>query len=60
AQDPRIKWPGGLIIGTDGNLHFFSNQLNRSGIFNSGKDLTQPPFYLFKVKPLPIPRFSFK
>ncbi|NNE92388.1 MAG: hypothetical protein HKN23_12130 [Verrucomicrobiales bacterium] len=52
VQDPRIVWPGGLKFGDDGRLHFFSNQLHRTKIFNSGKDVTEPPFYLFSVKPL--------
>jgi len=58
-QDPRIVWPGGLLLGPDGNLHFFSNQLHRTPFFNSGKDVTAPPFSLFKARPLPAGRFGF-
>ena len=50
--DPRILWPDGLCFGTDGKLHFFSSQLHRTPIFNEGKDLTQPPFWIFKIKAL--------
>lgn len=57
--DPRITWPGGLAIGPDGNLHFFSSQLHRTPFFNSGKDITAPPFYIFKARPLPSSRFGF-
>jgi hypothetical protein len=59
VQDPRIIWPGGLLIGPDGQLHFFSSQLHRTPFFNSGKDITAPPFSLFKTRPLPSSRFSF-
>ena len=58
--DPRIIWPGGLQMGADGKLHFFSSQLHRSSFFNSGKDVTTPPFHLFSTKPQPAPRFSLK
>lgn len=50
--DPRILWPDGLCFGTDGKLHFFASQLHRTPIFNGGKDLTQPPFWIFKIKAL--------
>lgn len=58
-QDPRLIWPGGLIIAPDGNLHFFSNQLHRTPFFNGGKDVTAPPFSIFKARPLPGTRFGF-
>lgn len=56
-QDPRLIWPGGLIVGPDGNLHFFSSQLHRTPFFNGGKDVTAPPFSIFKTRPLPGNRF---
>jgi hypothetical protein len=59
VQDPRLIWPGGLLIGPDGQLHFYSSQLHRTPFFNSGKDVTAPPFSLFKVRPLPSTRFGF-
>lgn len=52
VKDPRMVWPGGLTLGTDGQLHFFCNQLNRAPIFNGGKNQTSSPYYLFKIKPL--------
>ncbi len=48
--DSRILWPDGLCFGTDGKLHFFTSQLHRSAIFNAGKDRSQPPFWVFKIK----------
>lgn len=58
VKDSRMVWPGGLLIGTDGHLHFFCNQLNRSPMFNKGRNQTSSPYYLFKIKPLPAKRFS--
>lgn len=57
VQDGRLIWPGGLTIGTDGKLHFFSNQLHRTPIYNSGKDVSAPPFEIFRIKPLPSKGF---
>lgn len=58
VEDPRIMWPGGLAIGPDGLLHFFASQLHRTPFFNSGKDVTAPPFSIFKTRPLPAGRFG--
>ena len=57
--DPRITWPAGLTIGPDGQIHFFSSQLHKTPFFNSGKDVTIPPFSIFKTRPLPSSRFGF-
>jgi len=57
-RDPRLLWPGGLNLGSDGYLHFFSNQLHRTSFFNGGKDVTAPPFPIFKTKPLTSGRFG--
>lgn len=59
VQDPRIAWPGGLLFGPDGNLHFFSSQLHRTPVLNGGKDASAPPFSIFQAKPLPVGRFTF-
>ena len=53
VQDGRLIWPGGLTFGNDGRLHFFSNQLHRTPIYNGGKDVSAPPFEIFRVKSLP-------
>lgn len=59
VEDPRLTWPGGLGIGPDGHLHFFSSQLHRTPFFNGGKDVTTPPFSIFKARPVPSGRFGF-
>ncbi len=53
VTDGRITWPGGLVIGPDGQLHFFCSQLHRTPFFNSGKDVTAPPFSIFKTRLAP-------
>ncbi len=52
VTDPRLSWPDGLCFGTDGRLHFYTNQLHRSGTYNGGKSLAEPPFLIFKVRAL--------
>lgn len=59
AKDPRITWPGGLLIGPDGQLHFYNSQLHRTSFFNDGKDVTAPPFSLFKARLPNNNRFGF-
>lgn len=49
VDDPRIIWPDGLCFGTDGKLHFFTSQLNRSNVYN-GKAAPLAPFQIFKIK----------
>ncbi len=58
VADPRMVWPGGLLFGNDGQIHFFCSQLNRAPIFNGGKNQTSSPYYLFKIKPLPTKLFK--
>jgi sugar lactone lactonase YvrE len=49
VHDPRITWPDGLCFGTDGKLHFFCSQLNRSAVYN-GKSAPTAPFQIFKIR----------
>lgn len=50
VEDSRLMWPGGLTLTPDGRLHFFSNQLHRTPIFNDGKNTSSPPFEIFRIK----------
>ncbi len=52
VQDERMSWPDGLCFGTDGKLHFFCSQLNRTPVFNGGEGLLRPPYQVFKVQAL--------
>ena len=48
----RFMWPDGLCFGNDGRLYFCGSQLHCTPLFNRGKDCTQPPFLIFKIKTL--------
>ena len=52
ASDPRIVWPDGFAFGPDGFLYFTVNQLNRGSAQNAGVDAGEPPYYIFRVRPL--------
>jgi sugar lactone lactonase YvrE len=51
-SDARFRWPDGLCFGIDGKLNFFTCQLHRTAALNRGKDETEPPFYVFRLKAL--------
>jgi len=50
AQDPRIKWPDTLSVGTDGYLYFTANQLYRQAPFHEGRDLRRQPYQLLRIR----------
>jgi hypothetical protein len=43
-------WPDTLAVTDDGWLYFTANQLHRLPKFHRGKDLREPPWYLFRVR----------
>jgi hypothetical protein len=43
-------WPDSLSVTDDGWLYFTANQLHRLPKFHRGKDLREPPWYLFRVR----------
>ncbi|MGI9241953.1 MAG: L-dopachrome tautomerase-related protein, partial [Verrucomicrobiales bacterium] len=45
-------WPDGLCFGSDDRLYFYASQLHLMANFNAGRQLSQPPFYIFTIKPL--------
>ncbi len=49
-RDKRILWPDSFGIGTDGYLYFSCSQLQRQAQWNDGKDETEYPFSIYKVK----------
>lgn len=50
AHDPHMLWPDTLSLATDGYLYFTANQLHRQKNFQSGKDLRQKPYVLYRIK----------
>lgn len=45
-------WPDGLCFGNNGRLYFFASQLHLMPNFNGGRQATQSPFFIFKIKAL--------
>ena len=52
VQDSRLIWPDSLGIGSDGYLYFSCAQVNKLPNWNGGKDMTQFPYEVYRVKVL--------
>ncbi len=50
--DERLSWPDAFSFGPDGYLYVTSNQLHRSASLNAGEEVSTPPYYIFRLKPL--------
>ena len=50
VTDPRLTWPDSFGIGDDGYLYLSCSQLNRQEKYNKGKDRTDYPYRIYKVK----------
>lgn len=50
ARDPRLAWPDGCAVGSDGFLYVPAAQANRMPQFQGGTSRLEPPFRLFKVR----------
>ena len=50
--DPRFLWIDGFCFGGDGRLYGYASQLHRSAFYNRGRNESQRPFYVFRLKPL--------
>jgi len=48
--DNRLQWISGFCFGSDGLLYGYSNQLHLSPVYNSGKNISSPPFLIFRCK----------
>jgi hypothetical protein len=49
AQDDRLIWPDGLFM-YRGWLYTGVNQLNRSALFNAGKEGARPPYLILRIR----------
>ncbi|OWK69167.1 major royal jelly family protein [Pedobacter sp. AJM] len=50
VTDKRLSWPDSFGIGDDGYLYLSCAQLNRQEKYNKGKDRTDYPYRIYKVK----------
>lgn len=50
VTDQRLSWPDSFGIGNDGYLYLSCSQLNRQAKYNKGKDRTDYPYRIYKVK----------
>jgi sugar lactone lactonase YvrE len=50
VHDARLWWPDTLSVTDDGWLYLTANQLHRLPKFHRGKDLREPPWYLFRIR----------
>ncbi|MGC5746306.1 L-dopachrome tautomerase-related protein [Chryseobacterium sp. NFX27] len=45
-----LSWPDGLALSANGYLYITSNQLQNKPWWNNGKDDSQPPYYVLRIK----------
>jgi sugar lactone lactonase YvrE len=50
VSDKKLSWTDSLWAGEDGYLYFDCNQLHLSAPLDAGKDISQPPYYIFRLK----------
>ena len=50
VTDRRLSWPDSFGIGNDGYLYLSCSQINRQAKYNNGKDRTDYPYRIYKVK----------
>lgn len=52
VTDERLSWTDSFNFGSDGYLYCDCNQLHLSAPLNAGENVSAPPYYIFRVKPL--------
>ncbi|MGB5713640.1 MAG: L-dopachrome tautomerase-related protein, partial [Waterburya sp.] len=52
ASAEKLPWIDSFSFGADGYLYFNCDQLNLSAPLNAGKDASNPPYEIFRFKPV--------
>lgn len=50
SSDRNIVWPDSMAFDRNGWLYLVSNQINRMPLFNAGKDMRRPPYYVLRIR----------
>jgi DNA-binding beta-propeller fold protein YncE len=51
AQDKNLlAWPDGVALSPDGYLYIVANQLHNTAWLNNNKDVSNPPYYVLRIK----------
>lgn len=45
-----LSWPDGVALSADGFLYIVANQLHNTAWLNNNKDVSNPPYYVLKIK----------
>lgn len=52
VADARLSWPDAFSFGPDGYLYTVANQLHRTAVLNAGSAAVEPPYRVFRLRPL--------
>ncbi|ACO79726.1 hypothetical protein AvCA_35790 [Azotobacter vinelandii CA] len=52
ATHPDLIWPDGVSFSPDGWMYVSAAQLSEVPVFNEGKALQRPPYYIFRFRPI--------
>ncbi len=52
VADTRLSWPDAFSFGPDGYLYTVANQLHRTSVLNAGTEAVDPPYRVFRLRPL--------
>lgn len=52
VSHPDLIWPDGVSFSPDGWMYVSAAQLSEVPLFNDGKALQKPPYFVFRFKPL--------